>query len=339
VSTTSDARAQAAVLARAERFFDSVAVFSLHRAGVFAVLSDGPATLAQLSSRLQADTEALEALLNAAVALDVLQRSDGRYHADADMLRWLGGSEDDGLGPWLRFLEGVAGAMLHSSDALALRRVPEAFDGVVTEGGGPGQLMSRAMSSAMRGRGVELAERLPLDDVRHFIDLGCGGGELSAAILSRAPQTTATLVDFGQPLSDARNALAARGLEGRAHLVEADIRSWPTSAEPASADLVIASNVLHMIGPAEAVGVVNRSHGILRPGGRMVIQGQLLDPGETSPRWAALANLILVASTPEGRNHTTADARAWLEGAGFVDVEPVGLSLFNANSALVGRAA
>src|SRR5882724_900393 len=45
--------------------------------------------------------------------------------------------------------------------------------------------------------------------VRKFLDLGCGGGVLSAAILEQYPEAAAILVDFSAPMLDAaKNRLA-----------------------------------------------------------------------------------------------------------------------------------
>jgi len=185
-----------------------------------------------------------------------------------------------------------------------------------------------------RTRGSELAERIDFSEASTLLDVGCGSGAYSLAIVARHPAIAATLLDLPEPLAEARAMAAERGLGERVGFVAADALAY-SPKNPF--DVVLISNLLHMLGEERARELVRRSFDFTAPGGRIVVQGEFLDEGRTSPRWATLLNLVLRAVTPEGRNHTVADAERWLREAGFERAEHVRFSAWNANSALVAR--
>ncbi len=326
---------QVEVLAQAERFLESAVLFALVESGLLEHLADGPRTLDELAAPDPEALDSVEALVDAAVALSLLTRDEAGYHADPALIACLtdGGGPAD-LRPWLRFLRGVGAGLLQLGGELARGRHPDAFEGCVTEAGVGAAVMGRAMDSYARSRGAELAERLQLSGTEHLVDLGAGEGHYGVALAERHPNLSVTLVDSGETAAAARSRVAAAGLADRVKVLEADATHWRPEVP---ADAVLLSNMLHMLGPEAAAALVLHAHELLRPGGLLVIQAQFLDEERASPRWPALANLILVASTPRGRNHTVSEATAWARAAGFETVDAQRLSVGNVNGLLLAR--
>jgi ubiquinone/menaquinone biosynthesis C-methylase UbiE len=326
-------RRQAETLQVAERFFDSVVLFALFDLGIFAELSSGQKTLAELQPRIRGDRDTLEAILDAAVALRVLSRKDGAYEASDGLLDCLGRTESPRyVGEWISWLHAVAPSLLRLAQS-----VRSGEPGIVAElrrGGGPlDRIRTRAMDVYARTHAPELAARIDFSATNTLLDLGCGSGAYSFAIVERHPNVSATLLDVSEAIDEARTIAAGRGLGSRIDFIAGDALTCELGR---SFDAVLVSNVLHMLGEAGSRALLRRCHDLLRPGGRIIVQGQFLDEDRSSPRWATLLNLILRAVTPEGRNHTAAEGLAWLRDCGFAKVHRVRFSPWNANSALVG---
>ncbi|WP_329247209.1 class I SAM-dependent methyltransferase [Actinoallomurus sp. NBC_01490] len=107
---------------------------------------------------------------------------------------------------------------------------------------------------------------LPLQtDPHHIVDLGCGTGAGTFALLDRFPDAHVTAVDASaEHLQRLRTKACALGAQERVHTVQADLdeAAWPGLGSP---DLVWASaSMHHMAHPDRALRTV---HDTLAPGG------------------------------------------------------------------------
>lgn len=113
---------------------------------------------------------------------------------------------------------------------------------------------------------------------RRILDVGCGTGELVAAVLARLPGASVTGID---PDEHALR-LARRKLDGRA----LDARLLPGRAESlpfddGSFDLVVSSLMLHHLGSATKLEALREWRRVIAPGGALL----LVDFGVPRRRW------------------------------------------------------
>ncbi|MET8685179.1 class I SAM-dependent methyltransferase [Streptomyces sp. NPDC004732] len=111
---------------------------------------------------------------------------------------------------------------------------------------------------------------LPLQTApRHIVDLGCGTGTGTFALLDRFPDAHVTAVDASaEHLRRLRAKACSRGLQERVRTVQADLdeAAWPDLGSP---DLVWASaSMHHMAHPDRALRAV---HDLLAPGGLFAV--------------------------------------------------------------------
>ncbi|MFC8678205.1 class I SAM-dependent methyltransferase [Streptomyces griseorubiginosus] len=117
---------------------------------------------------------------------------------------------------------------------------------------------------------ASIAAWLPLKaEPRRIVDLGCGTGAGTFALLERFPEAHVTAVDASADhLEVLRVRARARGVPDRVRTVQADLDSghWPDLGTP---DLVWASaSMHHMAHPDRALRSV---HGLLAPGGLFAV--------------------------------------------------------------------
>ncbi|MCI0418908.1 MAG: acetylserotonin O-methyltransferase [Acidobacteria bacterium] len=330
-----DIQKQVALLQIAERLFDSVTLFALFETGVFKVLSSGPKTLQQIQEKIAGNEESLRATLDAAVALKVLSRHNERYAASELLLDCLGREDSPAyLGEWVSFLHALMGPLSQLGDAVRTGSAPGALFEDMSGDNVPAKRMTAAMDAYARSRGIEIADRLDFSQTRHLLDLGCGPGTYSIAIVQKNPQISATLLDLPGPIAEARRLAAARKVEDRLEFVAADAMCYTPSK---AFDTVLVSNTLHMIGPAGSLELLRRCYHMLTSGGRVIVQAQYLNDDRVSPRWPTLLNLIQRVATPHGRNHAISETKEWMEQAGFRNVQYVRFSVWNVCSCLIGE--
>jgi SAM-dependent methyltransferase len=154
---------------------------------------------------------------------------------------------------------------------------------------------------------------------RHIVDLGCGTGAGTFALLDRFPEAHVTAVDHSAPhLQRLREKACAAGLDGRVRTVQADLDAavWPELGTP---DLVWASaSMHHMADPAAALRHVRE---LLAPDGLFALielSGfPRFLPGDEE---AALEERAHTASERYHAEHVPHRGAAWgpkLEAAGF----------------------
>lgn len=160
------------------------------------------------------------------------------------------------------------------------------------------------------------------------LELGCGTGNLTAAVAARYPAAELTIVDgSGEMLELARQRLGERPL------VCVEARFEDLALEPGAYDLVTSSIALHHV--VDMAGLFRRLHGALRPGGHLVYADQMrgtsdahhaLNVERMHDFWRLPGHLDaaeregLDAHAAEHDHYVSVpDQLAWLADAGFRD--------------------
>lgn len=134
-------------------------------------------------------------------------------------------------------------------------------------------------AEVLAGHTADITARLPVRTApRHIVDLGCGTGTGTFALLARFPDAEVTAVDASVPhLQRLRERARELGLSDRVHTVRADLDAdWPDLARPDLAgpgcgrpELVWASASLHhMADPDRTLRAVRA---LLAPGGLFAV--------------------------------------------------------------------
>jgi len=163
-----------------------------------------------------------------------------------------------------------------------------------------------------------VADHVDLSGVRRLADLGGGPGHYLAEFARRSPRIEPYLIDLPLTLQVARRVLAETEVFPRIHFVEWDFYTAEPPAGLAAFDLVYLSSVLHSESPEKNRVLLQRIFPLVVPGGRVIVQENVVEPGRTSPPEAALFAVNMLASTPAGRTYTEGEVLAWGEAAGFV---------------------
>jgi ubiquinone/menaquinone biosynthesis C-methylase UbiE len=327
-----DIKKQVEALSIAESFFTSAVLFALAELKVFHAFAGGPKSLEQLHQHAGGDKEALQAVLDAGVALKITTKQGDRYHARPALVDALGNPNSPAyLSEYVAFLRVLSDPILDLARVVRTGK-PSPNVALMDDAYASG-MMTEGMDAYARSRGVELLDRIDFSNTKTFLDLGSGPGTYSFAIAEKYPALKATLLDMAQPIEIARRIAAERGMKDRVQFIAADALTYSSDA---TYDTIFISNTLHMLGPKASIALLKRIYPMVAPGGRVIIQAQFLHDTRTSPRWPTLLNLVQVATTQAGRNHAIGETSDWLRQAGFTKVEHVPFSLWNTNSALIG---
>jgi predicted O-methyltransferase YrrM len=301
-------------------FQPSRAVLTAVELDLFSAVAEG-ASAGQVAARRQTDPRATEALLNALVALGLLEKREERFRNGDQAGTFLcAGSPHDSRA-----------ALMHtvhlwprwSTLTEAVRKgTAVAFEEMAGRGEEWTEAFIAAMHKNAAARAPVVVSALDLDGVGRVLDLGGGSGAYALAFARARPGLEVTVFDLPTVTPLTRRYVAEGGMEGRVLTVDGDLR---TDAYGTGYDLVFVSAICHMNGPDENRAMLRRIHQALAPGGRVVIQDFILDEDKTSPTVAALFALNMLVGTREGSAYSHVEYSAWLVETGFVDVHRVPL--------------
>jgi len=274
-----------------------------------------------LAERIGADPRAVGMLLNALVALGVLEKRDGVFRNTPVSGRYLveGGEHDS------------RAALLHTAN---LWHRWSTLTDCVRQGTSvtPGRQRDiedewttsfiAAMHKNASFRAPQVIQAMGLEGVRRVLDIGGGSGAYSIAFAQAKPDLAAEILDVGGVVPIALRHIAAAGVADRVSTRVGDLR---TDDYGSGFDLVFVSAICHMLSPDENLDMLRRCHAALAAGGRVVIQDFVLNPDKAGPKTGALFALNMLVGTRAGSSYSGDEYAQWLEETGFADIRRIGL--------------
>ncbi|MEW2516728.1 class I SAM-dependent methyltransferase [Actinacidiphila alni] len=199
-------------------------------------------------------------------------------------------------------------------------------------------------AEVLAGHLADIVASLPVGPaLRRVVDLGCGTGAGTFALLARFPDAEVTAVDSSADhLRRLREKAAASGTAGRVRTVQADLDApWPDLTAP---DLVWASASLHHM--ADPGRTLRRVRELLAPGGLLAVVELAgfprflpVDAPEERPGLEERCHAASERQHAEHVPHRGADWGAMLTAAGFTveHQRTVSVHLDGAADPAVGR--
>jgi demethylspheroidene O-methyltransferase len=296
------------------------------RLDVFELLASGPRDLHWIATRVQLPLESAQRLLDAAVALRLLEH---RGHPLCYGLAQLGAA--------LRANPGALAMIRHHEllyadlqDPVAVLRGERptrlarywAYAGAERPADVPAAAVAEytaLMSSSQQLVAEDVLEAYDFSRHRHWLDLGGGDGTFVATVLARVAGLRATLFDLPAVTQAAAERFARLGLAARAGCAPGDFRG---GALPADVDLVTLVRVLHDHDDAVVRPLLRTVGRALGPGGALVVA----EPMSGTPGAVAMGDAYFgwyLLAMGSGRPRSAAELTGLLHEAGFRDVREV----------------
>jgi demethylspheroidene O-methyltransferase len=287
---------------------------------LLAVLFERPQTALELSARCSLPLPAMERLLAAAAALDLVSR---RAHG-----RWGLGT----VGAGIAGSPGLSEMIRHHVHFYADLRDPVALlrgqlrDSQLSaywayaKSDAPSGLeaskineYSSLMASSQAMISRDIVDAYLFSKHRRLLDVGGGKGAFVAAVADAEPKLELSMFDLPAVADLARATLAARGLGDRVEVLGGDFFRAPL---PRGADVMSLVRILHDHDDGEAMLLLRNIHAALPPGGALLIAEPMAATTGGEVMGDAYFGLYLMAMG-SGRPRTAEDIHAMLRSAGF----------------------
>ena len=316
----------APILDLIEAFRRSKTMFTAVRLGIFDQLEAEHQAAEALAAKLNLNAGALARLLNACVALELLDRNNQTYENTPRASKYLVSTSPDTLAGYITYSDQ---SLFHlwghlddavregtnrwaqtfgSRDALFdyYFRDPTATASFVSAMNGFGRL-----SSPFVVRGFDLSR------FSHLIDVGGATGHLAIAACEAYPNLHATVLDLRRIEPYARAHIAKSTVGHRVQFVTGDFFTDPLPC----GDLYALGRILHDWSDSQIADLLGKISHAVAPGGGVLVLEALVDDDRSGPVYALMQDLNMLVCT-DGRERTFAEYRALLEASGFTDVRP-----------------
>ena len=305
---------------------------------LFTKLSGRGVDAQELSWLLEIPARPSEMLLSACTALGLLEKRDGFYYNSPTAEEFLVKGRPYYFGnyvamvhrhlylPWGRLAEAIK---TNKPQAWAGDTFEEIADDPEAQ-----RLFTEAMHSMSMFRAKAVFETFDLSPYVHLLDVGGASGAFCIEACRKYPRLRASIFDRPSALATAREKIAEVVLSDRIKTCAGDFFKEEL---PKGSDVVLLSQVLHDWSPERNRVILGKCFAALPPGGLMLVCELMMDDEKTGPELAALLSLNMLIATEGGCNYTWSEYAAWLEAAGFREIQRVPVPSTGGLGILVGR--
>lgn len=277
---------------------------------LFSALKGG-ATSAQAARRTKATVRGVTILLDALVSMGLVRKRAGQYFntkATAEFLTE--GCKNDwrlGIGhhealwqSWSNLTQVVRKGRPATRKGVRSKAQTESFIGLMEQTGSI--------------RAPRVARAIPLRGIERVLDIGGGSAAYSRALVQKKPSLKVTLLDLPDVIPIARRHVRRVGMVENFTFQPGDLNRSDLGY---GFDLVLISNICHMLSPAGNIALIRKSFRALTSGGKLAVHDFILNDQRIWPGSAAIFAVNMLVNTDEGNSFTEQEYRTWMKRAGF----------------------
>jgi O-methyltransferase domain len=282
------------------------------RTGMLAELAGGPATAAEISTRLDVREQGTRRVLEVLTSAGILRLKGERFEIAPRQRKWLDPDSPTYVGDfladnahyweWWQDLEGL----VRDGRSVELHDKPP--DDPYWRSYITGQYQLAELSSDA----VAKAVRLPAG-ARSLLDVAGAHGEFSMALCRRHEGLSATVVDLPGSARIGREIVAAAGMSDRVRHVEGNMFATDLGG-PHDGALVF--NIIHHLSPEQIVELFGRVAAALRPGAPLCVLDLYDRPAGRAPDNGSYMGLFFHL-TSGADTYSTEQVSGWLQQSGF----------------------
>jgi len=297
-------------------YWETKILLTAAKLDVFSALDGKPKTVDETAAKIGAEASTLSLLLNALVAMRLLQKEGDLYrntqvaatHLVRHAPQYIGHLlllHDAEWNHWGQ-LEQTIRTGRRSVDRHVFETDPEL-----------GMNVLAVLHRIGQQSGPDFAKRLQLTGAVRMLDLGGGAGTNAIAFCRVYPELTATVFDLPATLRLTEKTVKDAGLDARITLKPGNFNTDPLGGPY---DVVLMSDILHYQTYETNAALVAKVFAHLISGGRLVIKDRFLDEPGTGPAWTTAFAVHILVNTQQGACYKTIDAMQWMRAAGFGSV-------------------
>ena len=305
------------IIRHANAVFGPMAMLAGMELDLFSALGDGPRSTSEIAAAIDADPGRLSLLLYALVGAELLTVEDGVFANTTEVDRYLIAGKPGYMGGLSSLYRELWGAAMKTTASLREARPRAMHDFAAMDETALGEFFAGTHPGAL-GAARQLASRVDFSGRRKLLDAAGGSGGVGIGLCQAFPELTATIADLAPVAPITRRFVGEAGLAERVTVEAVDLTENPP---PGTYDAAVMRNLIQVLSAEDAANVLENIGKVIEPGGVLCILGWVTDDSRTAPFNAVCHNLVFINFYDHGQAYTEGEHRAWLEAAGFTDIE------------------
>lgn len=301
----------------ASAFYDSCVLFTASDLGIFKKIGEsGKADAKTIANELDLDERGTRLLLDACVALDLLEKENNEYKNTPESSKFLVPGSPADLSGAIRYnrdvypLWGKLKEMVKSGKPVEKPEVHLGSDEERT------RTFVMSMHYRVLGIGQAVIPQLELSEKKRVFDVGGGPGTYSVLMAKANPELNCTVFDLPEVVKIAKERIDNQGMSERVKTIAGD---YHTDSFPENNDIVTFFGALHQESPESILSLLKKAYDSLNPGGIVYIMDMMTDKTHTKPKFSALFGINMALTAENGWVFSDKELKNWLKEANFTD--------------------
>ncbi len=304
------------LLKLAGEFWQTATLHAAIRLDLFSVIGDEGLDASEIADRLNADTRSQTMLLNALVAMGLLEKESERYRNTEASAALLSKNAPGYLGYMISHHYHLVESW-HQLDQAVLTGQP-VRDSAGTADDERRESFLMGMFNTAMGTAPKLTAQLKLSGKKHLLDLGGGPGTYAIHFCKNNPELKACVFDRPTTRPFAEKVIKQFDMASRVSFQEGD---FLTDDIQGSYDAAWLSHILHGEGPQNCRNIIRKTVAALEPGGVILIHDFILNNAMDGPLFPALFSLNMLLGTEDGQAYSEKQLTEMLLEAGVKQIE------------------
>jgi len=298
---------------------------------VFTVIGDERQTAGEIAQTVGGTVHGVERLLNALVAMELLDKSDDKFGNTPSGKTLLAKDSPKYLGHIIMHHHHLLESWSALDQAVKSGKPQRTRSSHSKEEWRESFLMG--MFNMAMGMAPLIVPVIDVSNRQHLLDLGGGPGTYAIHFCLHNDALKATVYDLPTTRPFAESTIQRFKLADRINFMDGNYLEDPIEGRY---DVAWLSHILHGEGPDDCRMIIQKAVDALEPGGMIIIHDFILNNSMDGPLFPALFSLNMLLGTESGQSYSEEQIIDMLAAAGARDIRRIAINTPNDSGIIVG---